>query len=105
VTAERLVPSTSSALRHHRRCELGEEAAHGWWVYFLYEDDTLVYVGVSSHVRTRLKQHERTYGDSVTRVVTQQHPTQALAEAAELDAIVHHKPRDNRTAGTGRFPK
>lgn len=65
------------------------------FVYRLWSDDVLVYIGVTSHIERRLKAHRRRWGDRITRIEKTEYPTRALANKAEHLAIANEWPLTN----------
>lgn len=68
----------------------------GFHLYRLWSGNRLVYVGVSTRLRDRLRVHRRRWGELWDRVTWEQHPDAASMLAAEADAIVNEDPALNR---------
>jgi hypothetical protein len=70
---------------------------NGFHLYRLWAaDGRLLYVGVSTVLRQRLRRHERTYGDLIARATWQEHEDERSMLAAELEAIRSEDPALNK---------
>lgn len=75
----------------------------GAYLYRIYdEDDTLLYVGVTERLRTRLRSHARGL-PGAHRATFTRYGSRVDAEAAECAAITAEHPLLNVAVGTGRY--
>lgn len=71
----------------------------GFHLYRLWaEDDRLLYVGVSTRLRARLRSHRRKLGDLIHRVTWEEHPDAVAMLAAEREAIREEYPALNKAS-------
>lgn len=64
-------------------------------VYFVWSDDDLLYVGVSSNLKNRARHHRLRFGDDV-EITWDEYPSRAEADTAEHVAITTLCPSANR---------
>ena len=73
----------------------------GFYLYRLWgAEGRLLYVGVSTRLRDRLKAHRRRWGDLIVSVTWEEHVDERSMLTAELEAIRNEDPALNR-AGVG----
>lgn len=67
------------------------------YLYRLFHDDELLYVGISISALARLGQHldDKPWADEINRTTIERHPNREAAAAAEVAAIVTENPRYN----------
>ena len=69
----------------------------GFHLYRLWDsDDRLLYVGVSTRLRDRIRSHVRRWGDLIDAVTYEEHPDERAMLAAEREAIANEDPALNR---------